>query len=511
MDKMSNKRFKKVMKKMFEESLIFKMADGESFVIRKFNPYHDQLGRFTTPQGAISYNFRAKDNASTYSHAVHDKANEREKKKEVDALIARVYDPKISFGERAKVRVELKRLGVDWRKEKPTDGGKTQSEATKRLLETAQGHEDNEATQAARRALEKRGIDWREVNALSDKPSSTASQTATAEQAKAAELERAYSSIPELSREAASHANSASFFDHGDGSAREALSRFEAYKERHPIKEDWTDEQKAYAQKREEAYRKLLAESYNDEMRRWGDNPSTMVTGRANYNVNRANKKMQAYMNSQEKYSEKLKAHEENTKKGLERLMPEDKQIDKWRQGKWDYGESISADDPLATKKLQAKLEYLNKRQTQMKQANAHYRKNGTMKGFAGLNEKEAARMDQDIKDSRLGTPYASFSLSNNNAQIKATQQRLKQLEKPKTNSSGAEANNRWHQGYKGGRIVENASNNRLQIIFEGKPDEATRAALKANGFKWAPSQGAWQRQLTDNARWAMDRMVADQ
>ena len=61
MDKMSNKRFKKVMKKMFEESLIFKMADAESFVIRKFNPYHDQLGRFTTPQGAISYNFRSKD------------------------------------------------------------------------------------------------------------------------------------------------------------------------------------------------------------------------------------------------------------------------------------------------------------------------------------------------------------------------------------------------------------------------------------------------------------------
>lgn len=65
---------------MFEESLIFKMADGESFVIRKFNPYHDQLGRFTTPQGAISYNFRSKDNALAYSRAVHDRANEREKK-----------------------------------------------------------------------------------------------------------------------------------------------------------------------------------------------------------------------------------------------------------------------------------------------------------------------------------------------------------------------------------------------------------------------------------------------
>ena len=48
--------------------------------------------------------------------------------------------------------------------------------------------------------------------------------------------------------------------------------------------------------------------------------------------------------------------------------------------------------------------------------------------------------------------------------------------------------------------MVVNTDENRLQIIFDGKPDADLRAELKSEGFRWAPSQGAWQRQLTDNA-----------
>jgi hypothetical protein len=35
---------------------------------------------------------------------------------------------------------------------------------------------------------------------------------------------------------------------------------------------------------------------------------------------------------------------------------------------------------------------------------------------------------------------------------------------------------------------------NRLQIFFPGKPSDTIRSELKCNGFKWAPSIGAWQR-----------------
>jgi hypothetical protein len=57
-------------------------------------------------------------------------------------------------------------------------------------------------------------------------------------------------------------------------------------------------------------------------------------------------------------------------------------------------------------------------------------------------------------------------------------------------------------------KVVENAEIDRLQLLFDGKPDEDTRTVLKQNGFKWAPSQTAWQRQLTDNARRSLDRVI---
>jgi hypothetical protein len=46
-----------------------------------------------------------------------------------------------------------------------------------------------------------------------------------------------------------------------------------------------------------------------------------------------------------------------------------------------------------------------------------------------------------------------------------------------------------------------------LQLFFDEKPTEQQRAQLKSNGFKWAPSQDAWQRQLTDNAIYAAGRL----
>ena len=53
---------------------------------------------------------------------------------------------------------------------------------------------------------------------------------------------------------------------------------------------------------------------------------------------------------------------------------------------------------------------------------------------------------------------------------------------------------------FEGGKVVVNSELNRLQIVFDDKPNEELREDLKAEGFRWAPSQGAWQRQLTDNA-----------
>lgn len=42
-----------------------------------------------------------------------------------------------------------------------------------------------------------------------------------------------------------------------------------------------------------------------------------------------------------------------------------------------------------------------------------------------------------------------------------------------------------------------------VQIVFDGKPEPEVRDLLKRNGFRWAPSQGAWQRQLNNNGIYA--------
>lgn len=48
-----------------------------------------------------------------------------------------------------------------------------------------------------------------------------------------------------------------------------------------------------------------------------------------------------------------------------------------------------------------------------------------------------------------------------------------------------------------------NQEENRVQILFDGKPDANIRSELKHAGFRWAPSQGAWQRMLNHDGIYA--------
>lgn len=58
--------------------------------------------------------------------------------------------------------------------------------------------------------------------------------------------------------------------------------------------------------------------------------------------------------------------------------------------------------------------------------------------------------------------------------------------------------------------VVENINDNRLQLFFDGKPEQEMINKLKANGFRWSPKNKAWQRQLTDNARIALKRVLGE-
>ena len=159
----------------------------------------------------------------------------------------------------------------------------------------------------------------------------------------------------------------------------------------------------------------------------------------------------------------------------------------------------ISADDPQAVAKLEAKLAKLEAAQETMKGVNAYYRKHGTLEGCTLLKPEQIKELQEGMAQSwhlEKNKPFQSFELSNNNAEIRRIRGRIEQLKQHEEKSFVG-----WE--FDGGRVEANKTGNRLQIFFDEKPDDAARAELKANGFKWAPSAGAWQRQLNNNAYYA--------
>ena len=163
---------------------------------------------------------------------------------------------------------------------------------------------------------------------------------------------------------------------------------------------------------------------------------------------------------------------------------------------------AIFSDDPEALTKLTAKMESLQMAQTRMKQINTYYRKHGTCRGFHGLSDDQAEALDDRVEKgySWEKVPYPAYALSNNNQEIHRLKGRIKQF---------TEARERGYQGweFEGGKVIANAENNRLQIFFDEIPSPELRQELKGRGFRWARSEGAWQRQLTDNAIYAASRI----
>ena len=164
----------------------------------------------------------------------------------------------------------------------------------------------------------------------------------------------------------------------------------------------------------------------------------------------------------------------------------------------------ISADDPQAVQKLEKKLESLEKSQETMKAVNAYYRKHKTLDGCPHLPPEELEKLKADMASSwhLEDKPFATWALSNNSAEIRRVKDRIKSLSQQKEIGFVG-----WE--FDGGKVEANTEANRLQIFFEDKPDEATREALKSNGFRWSPKAGAWQRQLTSNAYYAADYVKA--
>jgi hypothetical protein len=164
---------------------------------------------------------------------------------------------------------------------------------------------------------------------------------------------------------------------------------------------------------------------------------------------------------------------------------------------------AISASDPQAVEKLTELKQICEKLHETMKGVNAYWRKTGTCMGASGITEEQATNIDNRIvnaKHSWERQPFTDYAIKNNYAEIKRLDKRIAEISRNKEIGFSG-----WE--FEGGYAEANTDMNRLQLFFDEKPDEKQRAALKSNGFKWAPTQGAWQRQLNDNAIYAAGRL----
>ena len=235
------------------------------------------------------------------------------------------------------------------------------------------------------------------------------------------------------------------------------------------------------AQRMADRYSRKLAEYYNAYYRNEASCPSIMICGPANFPTKkkeRQNSRRESLMNEWnylESYADKIK-----------RLLTQE--------------QPILSNDENVIELLTEKIADLEAEKESMKALNAYYRKNETIEGYDGLITQDM-QMHLDFVFKFNFIHCSLFDTSNINQEIKRNRDRLTQIQRVKDAGTS-------ETEYNGFRVVENSELMRLQIIFNGKPEPEVRDILKSNGFKWAPSQSAWQCQLTSNAKYSLKRVV---
>lgn len=220
-----------------------------------------------------------------------------------------------------------------------------------------------------------------------------------------------------------------------------------------------------------------------------GRTANPMVTGPARFPVEKNRRALEA----ERKAIEAIEAHLEKAKNAAERRA--------FPHGA--PGDPVRSGDPEAIAKLRARLEELERLREKMLLANKLYRK-GDDEGLVALGfsreQIEAWRTSPDYF--KAGPPFKDFELRSVRDKIKRTQARLAALARAKAQGPTEAV------PVPGVRVVENPERMRIQIFFDEKPPAEVRQILKRNGFRWAPSQGAWQRHLNENGRQAAKRVL---
>ena len=234
-------------------------------------------------------------------------------------------------------------------------------------------------------------------------------------------------------------------------------------------------------------YARRLAEWTNSYNRNQASYPSQFIAGAGGYDMRRHQKQMSREDTLWKEYSD------------VQAILGK---IESIGTGAVDLA------DPHAREILTEQLQKLQAKLDRGKALNAYYRKHNSFIGFPELSNEAAEKLTAEFSDTRqrcpwIDKPFPGYELTSLRGKIKRVQARLSELDKLEATRVDPIDITKFD----GGEIVKNAELNRLQIVFDEIPGEEIRDELKRNGFRWSPSNQAWQRQLTPNAEAAARRI----
>lgn len=162
--------------------------------------------------------------------------------------------------------------------------------------------------------------------------------------------------------------------------------------------------------------------------------------------------------------------------------------------------QKINLTDENAIEKLESKLQSAILLQDRMKSANIIIRSKHYNEEQKIALLKEQFNLPVNTIHALMNPQYSfqspgfpQWQLSNNNQEINRLKKRIKEVLKYQEQCKFAIEIGNIELEFDEFKIIDNVIENRIQILFNDKPETAIRQKLKINGFRWAPSQGVWQ------------------
>ena len=242
----------------------------------------------------------------------------------------------------------------------------------------------------------------------------------------------------------------------------------------------------------------LYKEGYIKHLYAWLDadanTVSPMIAGRSNFNYKRNDKRLSVTDRKREEFIEWQQRAQDGIKRELsDSRTPDQVESDDWNKIKNDIDGSFVALYHIDQKK--GRYADFNK---SLFTRSIHNRLITLAKDGDVENVNRAL---EHIKQLQEGMNKPAFTNRNKIWKLGEEAQQARTAQNAPTQAAPVEDPSSY--SFDGGTIVRNTNEDRLQIIFDGKPDAAMRDKLKGAGWRWNPTNKAWQRKLTANAEYS--------